>query len=104
VNQTKELWLFVFGTHLIKASGYTADKRYVHCVRLAVPYNKNMVASEYEQYSSFVSVSITYKARFVFLDVMFRFKRKFNRKPDCYRVLVQVCIAPMLSKSEKILI
>jgi len=53
----KNLWLFVFEMHLIKA--WKLHCRQELCVGLAaLTYNKNIVAS-YEQYCSFVSVSIT---------------------------------------------
>jgi len=58
-----------------------------------------------EQYSSFVSV-VSREARLVFLYVIFSFWIFFNKviqKSDCYWVLAQVCTAPMLSKSEKML-
>ena len=57
-------------------------------VRLAASYNKHMFASsELEQYGCFVSVSI-----------------KIIQISACCWVLAQVCTAPMLSKSEKILL
>jgi len=53
-----------------------------------------------------LSAFVSCKARLVFLDVIFSiwiFFSKVIQKSDCYWVLEQVCTAPTLSKSEKIL-
>jgi len=91
--------------HLIKAKLYCKLEL---CVRLAaVSYNKNIVVfSRWLSNTVVLSAFVSRKARLVFLDVIFSTWIFFNtviQKSYCYWVLEQVCTAPMLRKSEKIL-
>jgi len=95
----------VTSLHLIKARLFCKLEL---CVGLAaVSYNKNIVIfSRWLSNTVVMSAFVSRKARLVFLDVIFSTSIFFStaiQKSDCYWVLEQVCTAPMLSKSEKIL-
>jgi len=58
-----------------------------------------------ELYCSFVSVCVAYSSIGILDVILFHlnFRHSVIQKSDCFWVLVQVCTAPMLSKSKKIL-
>ena len=105
--QLRVTWLkpLVTSLHLIKQRLYCKLEL---CVGLAaVSYNKNiLVFSRWLSNTVVLSAFVSRKARLVFLDVTFSILIFFStviQKSDCYWVLEQVCTAPVLSKSEKIL-